>query len=204
MNCRRAKGVFADHELKLASPWQRSALDDHLGQCPACAAWARRERRLTSALAALDAELPFEVDVTQRVRSGVGRRRALPGREVAFGELAGSAVAAAATLAALGFGLWRLAPMLPRLFAEARLLASAIGSALTTLWSPLATVLSAAARSARTVLTALEPSAGTLETLQAVMIATVALCALTMATSIVLVVGHDLRRSRLIGEETRP
>lgn len=204
MTCRHLRSSFADLELELARPEERIRLEAHLAGCATCASWVAAERRLTASLVSLRTEMPFEIDVTARVRARLGRLAPAARSEVSVREFAWSAAAVGAFSVGLLLGLWRLAPALVPLVAEARATLDALGSAASTLLAPVAALISTAVKASGSLLASLGSVAGAIEALQPVAIGMVVLCALMMTASIVLVVRRDLQRPRWIQEEPRP
>jgi len=202
LSCRSAQATHADLELELCAPAERAALDVHLAQCTACSEWVAKERSLTASLATLRVELPFEIDVTRQVATRIDRLSPGHGQEVSVREFGWSAALVAACSIGLMLGLWGIAPSLPAFVEKVKLLGVAVGSTASALVAPVVALVVTGAKFLGHLLASLGAVAGTLESLQPVAIATVALCALMMATSIALVVGRDLRRPRWIGEES--
>ena len=71
MRCARARATFVDRELGPIGSHVEASLQEHFDRCASCSAWATTERRLTADLTLLRSGLPFEVDVTARVASGL-------------------------------------------------------------------------------------------------------------------------------------
>ncbi len=83
------------------------------------------------------------------------------------------------------------------------MLLSGLGQALSGLAAPLAALGATLARMFGSLLRLLAGVARHLQSLEPLAITIVALCAVTMATGIVLVVGRDMRRPHWIEEEPR-
>ena len=157
------------------------------------------ERMLT----ALREELPFEIDVSARVASGLEQLHPAALDRLPRRELAWSGGIAASIATALLVGLWQLAPSLPLMAIRARTLAGTLYSAISTLASPFEGFVAGTAKLLGDLVASFGKIAGSLENLQPVAILMVAVCTLMMAASIVLVVGRDIRRPHLVDEDFR-
>jgi hypothetical protein len=71
MDCRRFHETFVAAELGLVPEDENRALWEHVERCPACAAEAKVERSVTGGLLRLRVEIPFRVDVADRVAAGI-------------------------------------------------------------------------------------------------------------------------------------
>jgi anti-sigma factor RsiW len=202
MSCQSARTAFAELELELLAPAERAVLDSHLGRCTACSEWVASERRLSAALAALRVEAPFEIDVTRRVAARISGPGSGREPEVSVREFGWSAALVALGSVGLLLGFWGIAPALPTFVEKLKLAGAAVGSTGSALLAPVVALITTGAKSLGHLLASIGAVAGTLESLQPVAIATVALCAVMMATSIALVVGRDLRRPRWLEEES--
>jgi len=203
MNCRQATKSFLDVELGLAGEETRVAFESHVAGCVACTARVAAERRLTTQLEQLRLETPVEVDLTARVVARVARTAPALREEPSVWQLAWSAGGLVAFLVALLFGLWRLVPAVSVLAGESRTLVTGLWRTLSGLAAPLTALVSTLARMLGGMLRSLAALAQHLQSLEPLIITTVVLCTLTMATCIILVVGRDIRRPRLLEEEPR-
>jgi hypothetical protein len=148
--------------------------------------------RLTTDLAALGAEPHFAVDVTQRVMSSLADAR--PGRaDVPAGQLGWAAAAAVAGGLAILAGLWPLLPDLYRIAGEGWAMASGLRLVVTQMVLLGGSVLSAAITALARVADGLAPLVSLLQGLQPIALGALTACVLIMTSTIVLVVGRDLR-----------
>lgn len=89
-----------ERSLGTLRPEAEAGLLAHLSTCPACSAAAAAGADLDAALALLDTEPPFEVDVAGRVLDAIAeigppRREAVPERQLAWASLAAVMLAVA-------------------------------------------------------------------------------------------------------------
>jgi hypothetical protein len=190
MNCREARGLAAEREVGTLAADRRTALEAHLAGCAACRTRAASESRLTRDLALLREQPAPAVEVVARV---MARVTAAP-RQDPLRLPVGALAASLAALAIAGLGglaaLWRAAPDLPRIVATARIAAAGgaelLGLALRALRTSAGFVFDLGLdllRAAATLLVQLEP----------LFAAATVFGSIVMLTTIVLVVGRDLR-----------
>jgi len=203
MNCRQVTNSFLDIELGLAGKDTRLAFESHLAGCVVCTARVTAERQLTRQLEQLRVATPVELDLTARVLARVARTEPAQREEPTVWQLAWSAGGLIAFSVALLFGLWRLVPAVSILTTESRTLFTGLQRTISGLAAPLTALVSTLARMLGGMLRSLAGLAEHLQSLEPLFITTVAFCTVTMATSIILVVGRDIRRPRWIEEEPR-
>ena len=200
MRCARARATFGDRELGSIGPHAEAALREHLDGCASCMAWASTERRLTADLTLLRSALPFEIDVTARVATDLAEQRPVLD-EVSTRQLGWSAAAAVACGVGLFAGLWALVPGLMRAASGGQVVFTSLRHVLTGVANAVTTVAIAGFGLLADLLSSLAVAAGSLETLLPIAIVAVALGSTMMGTTVIVVVGRDIRKATWIREE---
>jgi hypothetical protein len=100
MNCRSARTAIVERSLGTPPSETEGALRAHLEGCPSCAAAARNEAEIETALALLKTEAPFEIDVAGRVLDAVAafppaRHENVPGWQLIWAGLTAAALTVA-------------------------------------------------------------------------------------------------------------
>jgi len=199
VNCHEARSALA------FGPGEDPELERHLSGCPGCSRLAAADRRIDEARLALAAEIPWTVDVRDRVLREIARLGRTERDEVHAWQL--GLAAATALLAIVALALLALhaqsdwgaaARTLDGLLHAAAGVASAIGAAALT-------ALRAAMRLLAALRGAASPVAGIASRLEPLAVTGVGLCYAIMAGTILHVLARDLRRgARSHLEETRP
>jgi len=200
MRCARARATFVDRELGPIGSYAEASLQEHFDRCASCSAWAATERRLTADLTLLRSGLPFEIDVTARVASGLAGLQPVRD-EVSTRQLGWAAAAAVACGTGLIAGLWALVPGLTRAMSGGQVLFSSLRQLLSGVADAVTTVAVAGFGLVVDLLSFLALASGSLETLLPVAIVAVALGSTMMGTTVVVVVGRDIRKATWIREE---
>jgi hypothetical protein len=197
MRCRDAGAALVELGLGLLDPREESALRAHLEHCPDCAAEARVERALGHALLSLREEYPHELDVLPRVGRRLAALRSHDLEEVPARQLGWAGAFATACLIGLAAGLWFLLPDLPPLLKTATGLASSLGGILEGLGRVLLALIVLPLKLLGVLARVLAGCGSLLARLEPVAVAAVALGYATMAATVTLVLGRDLRRPLL-------
>ncbi len=193
MKCRNARNAIVERGLGRLGPGTEALLSAPLERCPSCAAVARREAELDTALALLHGEPPFRVSVEERVMGAVDampepQRTPVPGRQLAWAGAA--AVAAAFAVLALGA---LLAPAILGIARDAGKAALATGGFLAVLaWAWLET-LSSLRPLVQAAWDLLATASVLVRTAQPLFVAAAAVVVLAMLTMTAAVIGRDLK-----------
>ena len=193
MNCRSARGTINERDLGRLSPDRALALATHLRRCPACSSSEQADRWIVDELASLRGQIPFTVDVRRRVMIEIDRLGPTTRHEVSTWQLASATAIVGLgviTLLALLWGSW---PEWRTGMENGVALLRGLADVSTTLAALLISLLSIPFRlfvglrdlwaTIPSVASGLKPFA----------IVGVALCYLIMASTVVGVVGRDLR-----------
>jgi predicted anti-sigma-YlaC factor YlaD len=198
MRCAKAKLLWIERDLGQGAPVSSSALEAHIARCAACSVWVVRAGEVGRDLRALRTEPPYTVDVTARVLREVAawpRPRSEEPRAVI---LAWSSLGALTTAAGLLLGLASRLPAGARAAHGAWLALAGFGSALAGLAeSILAPALHLLVRGAAALPSSAPGSAAVIQL-------AIAVAALAMTSTVVIVVGRDFRRPGVVREEPRP
>lgn len=197
MRCRDAGPALVELGLGLLDPREEADLRAHLERCADCAVEARVERTLGRALLSLREEYPHELDVLPRVGRRLAALRPSDLEEVPARQLGWAGAFATACLVGLAAGLWFLLPDLPPLLDGASGLASSLGGALGGLGRALLALIALPFKLLGVLAGMLAACGSLLARLEPVAVAAVALGYATMAATVTLVLGRDIRRPLL-------
>jgi predicted anti-sigma-YlaC factor YlaD len=193
MICRRARRALDERSLGRLAPATAAALEDHLRQCPACSSAERADRFIIDELASLRGQVPYSVDVRRRVMIEIDRLGPTAREEVPASQLGWATAVVGLGAIVLLVSLWGSWPEwrvgMENVFALMRGLADVSATLAALLLSLLSLPFKMIAGlrdlwiEVPSVASRVKPFA----------IVGVALCYLIMASTIVGVVGRDLR-----------
>lgn len=200
MRCAKARALWSERDAlgPLAGPAEAD-LTLHLAGCPDCAAWTAGAARVVQDLRALRADPPFSIDVTARVIARVTAWPAPRPEELRTGALAWTSLAVLAAAAGLAGALWTVLPTAGRAARGAWLVLAGLRPAISALAEAVAVALTPALRVLGHFAVALPgaASAGRLSPATYV----IAAAAMATASTVIFVVGRDLRRPARAREE---
>jgi hypothetical protein len=192
--------MFVERDLGAIGPHVEASLQAHFESCASCAAWASTERRLTADLALLRSAAPFEIDVTSRVARDLAGLR--PAREEVSTRQLGWAVAAAVACGAgLLVGLWALVPGLARAASGGRALFTSLRHAFAGVADAIITIAATGFGLLGDLVSSLAVASSGLQPLVPAAIAVVALGWVMMGTTVIVVVGRDIKKATWIRGE---
>ncbi len=193
MICRRVIRALDERSLGRLAPAKAAELEAHLRQCPACASAERANRFIADELASLRGQIPYSVDVRRRVAIEIDRLGPAAREEVPASQLGWATVVVALGGVLLLVLLWGSWPEwrvgMENVFALVRGLADVSATLATMLLSLLSLPFKMIA-GLRDLWIQLPSVASRMKPFA---IVGVALCYLIMASTIVGVVGRDLR-----------
>lgn len=196
MRCARTRRVRMERQLGFVDPSVELWAARHLDRCPACAAEARAEERLTAGLAALGDRTAPDVDVVAAVMARIAASDRVERREVAARQLGwASGGAVAGGLALVGMLIWML-PDMGRLFLELGALAAAIREALVPLATPVIVLLEIPTRLLGVLGDLLARLGFALASFRPLAAGAVGIGWAAMIATITLIVGRELVRTR--------
>jgi predicted anti-sigma-YlaC factor YlaD len=194
MNCRRARLALERRHLDRLAPAEGVELDEHLAGCDSCAATERADRFIAGELASLRGQIPYTIDVHQRVMIEIDRLAPPDRQEVSAWQLGWSTAIVALAAMVLVVLLWGSWPEWSSGVENAIVLVQGLAEVAVTLGTLLLSLLAVPFKmiaGLRDLWLELPAAAARLRPFA---ITGVALCYLFMAATIVRVVGRDLRR----------
>jgi len=193
MNCRKAGAAIIERGPGRLSPDKTLELETHLRQCPACSSAEQADRWIVDDLASLRGQIPYAVDVQRRVMIEIDRLGPMARHEVSTWQLAWATAIVGLVGVALMALLWGSWPEWRTGMENTFALVRGLTDVSVTLVALLISMLSIPFK----LIVGLQdlwteiPSVAT--RLKPFAIVGVALCYLIMASTIVGVVGRDLR-----------
>jgi hypothetical protein len=193
MICRRAIRALDERSLGRLAPAKAAKLETHLRQCPACSTAARVDRLIADELASLRGQIPYSIDVRRRVMLEIDRLGPAAREEVPASQLGWATAVAGLGGIVLLVLLWGSWPEwrvgMENVFALVRGLADVSA----TLFSVLLSLLSLPFKMIAGLRDLWHQVPVVASRLKPFAIVGIALCYLIMASTIVGVVGRDLR-----------
>lgn len=194
MNCHRARMALVERELGLLTLGFERGLDAHLASCTECRTRAARESLLVGELTTLrELEAPA-VEVRQNVMLQVRTLGGIERAWVSHGQLAWASAAAVAAAIGLAAWIWARAAWVQGAAADAADGTRAVLSAAYSTVDALKSLLVLPWRVAGALAESLAPLAAEVSRLEPIALGAISLGLVSMAVTIVWVVGNDLRR----------